>query len=215
MSSAGQKQQIRGQQTTRPRHSNGEMAAYTALQSPKDCDEASVNLPTPGPLKTSQAGKTTPLRQLFSYADGTYKLLMAVGTAGAFAAVISQPIQIVLLGDVLNSFNPTNPTAALADRVNEVVLNFVYVGLAAFFCGFFQVSCWSLTAARQAKRIQSEYVKAVLSKEIGWFDVNNSMEIPTGVTEAATTIQEEIGRRLADGLHFFAMAISGIVIGLV
>jgi len=194
------------------------MTSYVELQSPvstKDGEEDLQERTTTAHGTPSGGTDTVPLRELFSYADATGKLLMVVGTMGAFAAGISQPIQIVLLGDVLNSFNPTGDVAELTDSVNEVVLHLVYVGLAAFICGFFQVACWSLTAARQAKRIRREYVKAVLSKEIGWFDLNDPMQIPTRVAEATTAIQEGMGRRLADGLHFVAMAIGGLVIGLV
>ncbi|RLN75709.1 hypothetical protein BBJ28_00001808 [Nothophytophthora sp. Chile5] len=168
---------------------------------------------TPKRTKISK-DKLVPLSELFSYADGKDKLLMVVGTLGAFAAGLSQPIQIILLGDILNSFNPTNPGTDLAKSVNDVVLNFVYIGIASLFCGFFQVACWSLTAARQAKRIRSQYVSAILSKEIGWFDVSDPMQLSSRVAEATVTIQEGMGRRLADGLHFFSMAFCGIIIGL-
>ncbi|KAL3673891.1 hypothetical protein V7S43_001578 [Phytophthora oleae] len=183
------------------------MTGYTTLDSPRNDTERLKH--------SSDDVKTASLRELFSYADATDKLLMAIGTLGAFAAGVTQPIQIVLLGDILNSFNPTSPTTKLTERINDVVVNFVYVGIAAFFCAFFQVTCWSLTAARQAKRIRKEYVNVVLSKEVGWFDVNDPMQIPTKVAEATILIQEGMGRRLADGLHFFAMAGSGIATGLV
>ncbi|RLN93018.1 hypothetical protein BBJ28_00012593, partial [Nothophytophthora sp. Chile5] len=160
-------------------------------------------------------GQLVPMSELFSYADKTDRLLMAVGTVGALAAGVSQPIQIVLFGDVLNSFNPKDPGSNIEDSIKGVALNFVYVGIAVFVCGVLQVACWTITASRQAKRIRSEYVSAIMTKEIGWFDVNEPMQLGSRVAEASVTIQEGMGRKLGDGLHFSSMAISGIVIGLI
>ncbi|TYZ66988.1 hypothetical protein PybrP1_007699, partial [[Pythium] brassicae (nom. inval.)] len=129
----------------------------------------------------SADGKIVPFSVLFSFADRTDKLLMFFGTVGGLAAGLSQPIQIVLFGDILNSFNPTNaPTAhEMHERIIDVALNFVWVGLAVIVAGFMQVACWSMTASRQAKRIRAAYVSAIITKEIGWFDVNEPMQLAT------------------------------------
>uniref|UniRef100_H3G8G1 Multidrug resistance protein ABC superfamily n=1 Tax=Phytophthora ramorum TaxID=164328 RepID=H3G8G1_PHYRM len=153
--------------------------------------------------------------ELFSYADRTDKLLMFLGTIGALAAGISQPIQIVLFGDVLNTFNPADPGADIETGIKSVALNFVFVGIAVFIAGSFQVACWTITASRQAKRIRSEYVSAIMTKEIGWFDVNEPMQLGSRVAEATVTIQEGMGRKVGDGLNFFSMAVSGLTIGLI
>lgn len=162
-------------------------------------------------------GKLVPLSELFMYADATDKWLMAVGTLGSILAGVSQPMQILLFGDTLNSFNPSEPLDAktMAHNINSSAVKFVYVGIAVLFCGFAQVACWSVTASRQAKRIRSAYVSAIITKEIGWFDVNDPMQLPTRVADTSVTIQNGIGRKVGDGLHFFSMAVSGLIIGLI
>ncbi|RLN74053.1 hypothetical protein BBJ28_00000376, partial [Nothophytophthora sp. Chile5] len=160
-------------------------------------------------------GQLVPMSQLFSYADGTDKLLMVVGSVGAMAAGVSQPLQIVLFGDVMNSLNPKDDRGNMEEGISSVALKFVYVGIAVFVCASLQVACWSITASRQAKRIRSEYVGAIMTKEIGWFDVNEPMQLGSRVAEASVIIQRGMGRKMGDGLHYSAMAISGIVIGLI
>ncbi|CAH0474092.1 unnamed protein product [Peronospora belbahrii] len=161
-------------------------------------------------------GQVVSMTEFFSYADGIDKVLMLLGTIGALATGVSQPIQIVLFGDALNTFNPeSSETAEVENNIESVALNFVWVGLAVFVAGSFQVACWTITASRQAKRIRSEYVNAIMTKEIGWFDVNEPMQLGSRVAEATVTIQEGMGRKVGDGLNFFSMAVSGIVIGLV
>nr|KAE8933036.1 ABC transporter B family member 11 [Phytophthora fragariae] len=203
----------------------GSTTTYVAAETPKAGDETNrldvafnrVDNPTPTTSKDQPAanGQLVSMSELFSYADGVDKLLMFLGTVGGLAAGVGQPIQIVLFGDVLNTFNPADPGANIEHSIKHVALNFVYVGIAVFIAGSFQVACWTITASRQAKRIRSEYVSAILTKEIGWFDVNEPMQLGSRVAEATVTIMNGMGRKVGDGLNFFSMAVSGIVIGLV
>ncbi|OWZ18023.1 ABC transporter [Phytophthora megakarya] len=203
----------------------GSSAAYAVSETPKHLEETNrldvafnrVEIPEQSPSKDKPTanGQVVSMGELFSYADRIDKLLMFLGTIGALTAGISQPIQIVLFGDVLNTFNPADPDANIEDGIRSVALNFVWVGIAVFIAGSFQVGCWTITASRQAKRIRSEYVSAIMTKEIGWFDVNEPMQLGSRVAEATVTIQEGMGRKVGDGLNFFSMAVSGIVIGLV
>jgi ATP-binding cassette subfamily B (MDR/TAP) protein 1 len=203
----------------------GSVTTYVAAETPTNANETNrldaafnrVDNPGESASKEKAAvdGLQVSMGELFSYADGVDKLLMFLGTVGGLAAGVAQPIQIVLFGDVLNTFNPEDPSANIEEGIKGVALNFLYVGLAVFVAGSFQVACWTITASRQAKRIRSEYVSAILTKEIGWFDVNEPMQLGSRVAEATVTIQEGMGRKVGDGLNFFSMAVSGIVIGLI
>ncbi|RLN92120.1 hypothetical protein BBJ28_00001151 [Nothophytophthora sp. Chile5] len=197
---------------------------YVAAESPSKLDSTRSSLAilnndkkalSPDPASDDKSSELVSLKDLLSYADGSDKLLMAGGVVGAAAAGIAQPIQIVLLGDVLNDLNPSDASASITSSINDVALIYVFVGLAATVAGFLQVTCWSTTASRQAKRIRSAYVRAILTKEIGWFDVNKPMQLASRVAETTVKIQEGMGRKVGDGLHYFSMAVSGIVIGLV
>ncbi|GAB9472093.1 Multidrug resistance protein abc superfamily [Globisporangium polare] len=166
---------------------------------------------------SSSSSTIAPLLTLFSYADRIDALLMTAGTIGALAAGLGQPIQIILIGNVLNAFNPMDlPDAKqLRANVNSVALNFVWVGIGMVIGGFVQVSCWSLTASRQAKRIRSAYVHAILTKEIGWFDMNDPKQLATRIADSTVSLQEGMGRKVGDGIHLLSMGISGIIIGFV
>ncbi|KAF4322073.1 hypothetical protein BBO99_00003543 [Phytophthora kernoviae] len=159
--------------------------------------------------------KLVSLTDLLSFADDTDRLLMLAGTIGAIAAGMAQPLQIVLIGEVLNGMNPSDDTGSIIGKVDDVVLNYVIVAIAAMVAGFLQVACWSTTALRQVKRIRAAYMSSILTKEIGWFDVNKPMQMSSRIVEAAVKIQEGMGRKIGDGIHYFSMAVSGVVIGLI
>lgn len=201
---------------------------FVAMETPKNSTELHNRLESQftqmdtrkdvSTAEPSANGQVTSFKQLFAYADTLDYTLMFFGTLASMATGISQPIQIILFGDVLNSFNPregSENSDTFLKLIDQVALRYVYVGIAVIICGFVYVYCWSLTATRQVKRIRAAYVSAIITKEIGWFDVNKSTELATRVSDSTVVIQEGIGRKFGDGLNFMSMAVSGIIIGLV
>ncbi|RHY66966.1 hypothetical protein DYB30_007552 [Aphanomyces astaci] len=201
------------------------------LSIPVDSDTAYQGVNTPGVDKPTPKDeppkKLAPLSKLFQYADATDVWLILLGSICAAGAGFSQPLQILLFGNILNSFNPPPSNlvltqaeldvlnAQMSKGINEIALKFVWVGLGVMVCGFGQVACWSITASRQGKRIKQEYIQAILRQEIGWFDVNNPMELATKVADTTLIIQDGIGRKVGDGINFIAMGVGGITIGVV
>ncbi|RLN69316.1 hypothetical protein BBJ28_00027152, partial [Nothophytophthora sp. Chile5] len=191
-------------------------ASYVAVETPRHLKTSDINeaqAPQDGKPKRN---KMVPLMQLFAFADTTDKLLMAVGTIGAMGAGTARPSQMLLFGNVLTAFNPTGTVdgSELRSSVNKVALDITLVGIGVMIAAFLQVSCWSLTASRQAKRIRSKYVTAILTKEIGWFDVNDPQQLASRVAESSVAIEEGMGGKLGDALHCVALFISGMIIGL-
>ena len=66
--------------------------------------------------------KRVPFTALFRYADGTDVLLMLLGTAGALANGVTQPIMTVIFGQVINAFGGSVDTGDVLQRVNKVSL---------------------------------------------------------------------------------------------
>ncbi|GMF09902.1 unnamed protein product [Phytophthora lilii] len=190
---------------------------YTEVQTPHPNASRAVEVVGTAD-KSSTRIKQVSLLELFSFADTTDKLLMLLGTIGAFGAGLLRPILVLLYGDIINEFGDAGPadTPTLTmSSVRTASINFTIVGIAGFIAAYMQVYCWSLTASRQSKRIRSLYVNAIITKEIGWFDVNDPMQLSSRVADATITIQDGIGSKMSDMLHFSSTVVSGIVIALV
>ncbi|OQR90269.1 ATP-binding Cassette (ABC) Superfamily [Achlya hypogyna] len=194
-----------------------ETASYAAVATPKASGpEVHPEVAAPG----TEKGRMVPLTKLFTFAEPKDIGLMVLGTICAMGTGVSQPLQIIFFGDILSAFNPgtttnTNVADSMRDGINKIALKFVWIGLGVIVCGFGQVACWSISASRQGKRIKYEYIRAILRQEIGWFDVNKPMELATKVADTSLIIQDGIGRKVGDGINFFSMGMSGIIIGLV
>ncbi|TMW59291.1 hypothetical protein Poli38472_004360 [Pythium oligandrum] len=173
---------------------------YYAAVSPKEerALQDTETIETESNGSDASDGKSVSFSQLFTYADSTDYALMAIGTLSALAAGTGRPIQVLFFGDALNAFNPSvdHPVTPeeLRAQVNEVARNF------------------TIAASRQAKRIQQAYVRGILTKEMGWFDVNNPMELPTRAAEATLNFQAGIGRKIGDALFSFSLAVTGMTI---
>ncbi|OQR92805.1 ATP-binding Cassette (ABC) Superfamily [Achlya hypogyna] len=187
------------------------MTSYAQLASPQ---AAKAEMPITESRTKKEA--LIPLSKLFQYADRTDKALMMLGAIMAAATGVSQPIQILFFGDIINAFNPTNGAIVDADlfrkSINDVVLKFVYLGIGVLFSAFCQVSCWSIAASRQSKRIRHAYASAILRQEIGWFDVSEPMQLATRVADTTLLVQNGIGRKIGDGINYASMGIGSIVI---
>ncbi|EQC30402.1 hypothetical protein SDRG_11977 [Saprolegnia diclina VS20] len=187
--------------------------AYGALATPRGKSDTASDPTAP---TTTTAAPLIPLSKLFQYADTTDKVLMVAGALFAAATGIAQPVQILFFGDIINAFNPTSGEVTNADlfrkSINDVVLKFVYLGLAVLFTAFGQVACWTIAASRQSKRIRHAYASAILRQEVGWFDVSEPMTLATRVADTTLLVQNGIGRKVGDGINYAAMGIGSIVL---
>ncbi|KAL6615850.1 hypothetical protein ACP70R_038120 [Stipagrostis hirtigluma subsp. patula] len=161
------------------------------------------------------AGKKVSFAALFRYADGTDVLLMLVGTVAAVANGVSQPLMTVIFGQVINAFGGATTDDVLR-RVNEAVLNFVYLGIGTAVVSFLQVSCWTMTGERQAARIRSLYLKSVLRQEIAFFDVEMTTgQVVSRMSGDTVLVQDAIGEKVGKFQQLLATFIGGFVVAFV
>ncbi|OQR83389.1 ATP-binding Cassette (ABC) Superfamily, partial [Thraustotheca clavata] len=157
------------------------------------------------------------MSKLFSYADTTDKALLFCGTISSMIMGTSQPIHVVFLGDIVNTFSPAQTTSddEFRSSINRVVIKFVIADAVVFIAGMAQIACWTISSARQAKCLRHAYTSAILRQEIGWFDVNDPMQLATKVADITLIIQQGLGRKIGDTINFATMTIAGLIIAFV
>ena len=156
--------------------------------------------------------------KLFSFADTTDKVLIALGTLSAMTTGVLLSIQIVFFGDAVNSLGPnrlSDDTDSFYSGVRRIAIQFATIAAIALVCGLAQIACFSIAAARQTKRLRHAYASAILRQDVGWFDVNDPMQLATRVGDTTLIIQEGLGRKVADAINFSTMGLSGVIVALV
>uniref|UniRef100_A0A8C9CK99 Phosphatidylcholine translocator ABCB4 n=1 Tax=Phocoena sinus TaxID=42100 RepID=A0A8C9CK99_PHOSS len=146
---------------------------------------------------------------------------MSFGTIMAIAHGSGLPLMMVVFGEMTDRFvniggnfsfpgNTNNKTFELFSRYA-----YYYSGLGAgvLVAAYIQVSFWTLAAGRQIKKIRQEFFHAILRQEIGWFDINDTTELNTRLTDDISKISEGIGDKV--GMFFQAIAtfFAGFVVG--
>lgn len=109
--------------------------------------------------------------QLFRFAEPLDKVLMAVGSLGAFVEGAAMPVFTILWGNMTDAFGgSTSDPDASVNQSRDIMWNFLEIGLGVFVASWLMLGCWMIAGERQAIRCRKKYLAALLKQEVGWFD---------------------------------------------
>ncbi|KAH7851379.1 hypothetical protein Vadar_010696 [Vaccinium darrowii] len=137
-------------------------------------------------------------RSIFMHSDGFDKLLMGLGFIGCLGDGLSLPVMLLFSSKIMNNIGGAFTIDNFSRSINKnaEVLCFLAImqGVACFLEGY----CWTRTGARQASRMRSRYLKAVLRQDVGYFDlhVTSTAEVITSVSSDTLVIQDVISEKL-------------------
>nr|AAO20902.1 Mdr2 [Takifugu rubripes] len=110
------------------------------------------------------------------------------------------PLMCIVFGEMTDSFiqeaklsqnhNTSNPRAnsTLEADMQRFSIYYSILGFAVLVVAYLQMSLWTLTAARQAKRIRELFFHGIMQQDISWYDVTETGELNTRLTEWVTHI---------------------------
>nr|XP_019784490.2 phosphatidylcholine translocator ABCB4 isoform X8 [Tursiops truncatus] len=177
--------------------------------------------------KTKKVNLIGPLT-LFRYSDWQDKLFMSFGTIMAIAHGSGLPLMMIVFGEMTDRFVNIggnfsfpvnfsllmlNPARILEEEMTRYAYYYSGLGAGVLVAAYIQVSFWTLAAGRQIKKIRQEFFHAILRQEIGWFDINDTSELNTRLTDDISKISEGIGDKV--GMFFQAIAtfFAGFIVG--
>ncbi|XP_070567625.1 ATP-dependent translocase ABCB1-like isoform X2 [Ptychodera flava] len=174
--------------------------------------------------------------QLYRFADCKDALLMTGGLLAAMVHGSAFPLMIIVFGAMTDSlvgsgsYENMNMTTLnesqlqdLYDQemekflqdMNKYALYFVFIGCGAFVAAYCQVTCLVTTSERQVYQIRTNFFRAILKQEIGWFDTNPSGELTTRLSEDVTKIKAGIGDKFGNFVQYFTAFLAGFVVGFI
>ncbi|KAI9311515.1 P-loop containing nucleoside triphosphate hydrolase protein [Dichotomocladium elegans] len=184
----------------------------------RSCDEGSDDLKQ-GPAASEDdqpkaKGKTVAIYSLFRFAT-PYELFLIV-VAAILSTIIGavQPVNILIFGKFLSTFADvfTTPGASLLDAGYDIILIFVYLGIATLVASYTAQALWTLTGARQTRRIRQKYVHAILRQDMGWFDKAEEGSLTTRLATDTQTIQTGISEKFGQVITGVAAFVSSLVV---
>ena len=76
-----------------------------------------------------------------------------------------------------------DPDGRLQDQITTYAYYTIGISLVFFVCAAMSRFLWTFSAARQARSMRLNYLKSVLTRHVGWFDINPSTELPTHLSQ--------------------------------
>uniref|UniRef100_A0A3P8Q775 ATP-binding cassette, sub-family B (MDR/TAP), member 4 n=1 Tax=Astatotilapia calliptera TaxID=8154 RepID=A0A3P8Q775_ASTCA len=154
----------------------------------------------------------------FRFADRWDVLMIIAGTVMSMANGVVLPLMCIVFGDMTDSFiqqafpNSTNST--LEEEMTGHAIYFSIMGAGVLVAAYLQVALWALAAGRQVKRIRILFFHQIMRQDIGWFDVNETGELNTRLTDDVYKIQEGIGDKVGMLIQGFTSFVVSFIIGL-
>ncbi|XP_027868031.1 ATP-dependent translocase ABCB1 [Xiphophorus couchianus] len=166
---------------------------------------------------------------VFRFADRSDILMIFIGTVMAVANGVVLPLMCIVFGDMTDSLvnsaipnitanysNTSFPPSMFSDLEKEMTTFAIYysiLGAVVLIAAYLQVSLWTLAAGRQVKLIRKLFFHRIMQQDIGWFDVNETGELNTRLTDDVYKIQEGIGDKVGMLIQSFSSFIAAFIIG--
>ncbi|KAK4492667.1 hypothetical protein RD792_003487 [Penstemon davidsonii] len=161
---------------------------------------------------TKNNNNTVPFYKLFTFSDSWDKLLMFLGTISAIGHGLNSPLMAFLFGELADAFG-RNQTDRVMLVVPPVSLKLVYVALGCGTGAFLQVACWMITGERQAARIRTFYLRAILQQDIAFFDKEvNTGEVIGRMSGDTVLIQDAMGEKVGKFVQLMSTFFGGFII---
>ena len=109
------------------------------------------------------------LRALYLYASKDDWKLMSAGFVAILVSGFNQPLQLVVFGRLMDSFNLTDKEE-VKERVMFFAAMYAALGIQQLVTVAVQTSCFAKVAARQAERMRLAHFGALMRKPMAFFD---------------------------------------------
>ncbi|EPX72912.1 leptomycin efflux transporter Pmd1 [Schizosaccharomyces octosporus yFS286] len=156
--------------------------------------------------------------RIFTCGDKWDYMLQTAGCITAIGAGLGMPLMSLVAGKLAKAFTDLasgRGAATFQHDVNHFVLYFIYIAVGIFGCSYVYTVTFIVSGERISRRIRQQYLHAVLSQNVGYFDRLGAGEITTRITGDTNYIQDGMGEKV--GLVLFALAtfLSGFVIAFI
>ncbi|CAG9824400.1 unnamed protein product [Phaedon cochleariae] len=180
--------------------------------------------------KKEDTTKQISFYQMFRYASGFDKFLLAIGLLGGIGTGVLQPMNTILFGsltgDIINyaasKFNATmsdveRQTAEddFFDAIKYFALMNSVLGIGMVVLSYLSTVTFNYSAMRQVFKVRSIYLSKILDQDISWYDMNQTGDFSSRMSEDLSKFEDGIGEKVPVFLNFQVIFITSLVIALV
>jgi ATP-binding cassette subfamily B (MDR/TAP) protein 1 len=155
---------------------------------------------------------------LYRYATTWDKLFIAIAAIAAIGAGAVMPLMTVIFGNLSGSFQGLvlgDLEEAFDSILNRYVLYFVYLAVGEFVLIYTSTVLFIYTGEHITSKVREQYLRAILSQNIGYFDKIGAGAVTTMITANTNLMQEAISEKVGLTLTGVAAFFAAFVIGFV
>jgi len=153
------------------------------------------------------------LRQLYRFASKTDRWQMVAGVSAVVVSGANQPLQLVVFGQLLDSFNLTDKSE-VQRRIFFLAGMYAALGVQQLITISIQTACFTTVAARQSLRMRAAYFAALARRPLSFFDGADAGGLASSVLEKTTAVQAGLGDDLAQLLQRLVAFVTGLACAL-
>lgn len=154
---------------------------------------------------------------LYRYATTYDKIFIAIAVFTALGAGAVMPLMTVIFGNLSGQFQglALGTVTNFKSTLNTYVLYFVYLAVGEFVLIYTSTVLFIYTGEHITSKIREQYLKAILSQNIGYFDKIGAGAVTTMITANTNLIQEAISEKVGLTLTGVAAFFAAFIIGFV
>jgi len=148
------------------------------------------------------------MAKFFSLLSTSDKCLLYISYISSLVTGLFIPSVALVLGAVINSYDP-----ASTSTVEEIMLELVWMALVVcaiiWIFGFISYSSFQLLAEKVAIDLRAKYLRALMSQEVAFFEMNNVESMPSDMGQYFNTISLGIGESYSAIIQAFGTFLGG------
>ncbi|KAK3717240.1 hypothetical protein LTR37_005949 [Vermiconidia calcicola] len=156
---------------------------------------------------------------LYRYATRNDLIIMVVSAICSIIGGAVMPLMTIIFGTLAGTFKgfflgEVSP-AAFQDKINSLVLYFIYLAIAEFITIYISTVGYIYTGEHITAKIREQYLASILRQNIGYFDKLGAGEITTRITADTNLVQDGISEKVGLSLTATATFITAYVIAYI
>ncbi|WAR00099.1 MDR1-like protein [Mya arenaria] len=156
--------------------------------------------------------------EVFKYATCFDKFCMILGTICGCIHGAAFPVMIIVFGEMINLFVTTGSIDDIVELLKScgglVALNVTVIGCSVIVLGYGQVMFWMIASEKQTHLIRERFYRNIMRQNIGWFDLHESGELNSRITNDISKIHDGIGDKMGQFFQWFSGFIAGVLVGM-
>ena len=111
-----------------------------------------------------------PISYFFRFLSVKERIMMYIGNLSAVIAGVLMPSIAILMGEIINDFNPNNPKTLLLNKLSTLAIWISVIGIIGWIFTYIFFAFWQHLAENISFDLRRRFLDKLLTQEIAYFE---------------------------------------------